>query len=454
MAESAVILIVDDHRAVREELAFQLGYDGWQTREAGDGPTAVTMAADTTVDLVLLDVKLPGLDGLEVLARLKEARPELPVVMISGHGDLDTAVLAVRKGAYDFLQKPFTKDRMVLSIRNALRASQLQRENRSLREALAKDHQLLGNSAAMAAVRTMLGKVAPTDVAVLVTGDNGTGKELVARQLHLQSRRAKGPFVALNCAAIPAELVESELFGHEKGAFTGAVSSHVGAFEAADGGTLFLDEIGDMPPPMQAKLLRALQEHTVQRVGGREVKAVDVRVVAATNQDLAQRISEKLFREDLYYRLHGVRVQLPPLREREGDVEFLAAHFLASATARHGLPPRRLHPDALVFLRAQRWPGNVRQLRNVIEAAAVLADGPEVTRGDLQAALLPPPSRDEQGQTDWFRFAKLEEFRDATEKEFLRRKLLEFGGNIKRTAENIELQRSNLYKKLERYGLR
>ncbi len=453
-ATPGVILIVDDHRAVREELAFQLAYDGWQTREAADGPTGAAMAVDAAVDLVLLDVKLPGLDGLDVLLRIKATRPELPVVMISGHGDLDTAVLAVRRGAYDFLQKPFPKDRMVLSIKNALRASALQRENASLRAAMAADSQLLGTSAAIAQVHTLIQKVAPTDVAVLITGENGTGKELVARQVHLQSRRSGGAFVALNCASIPAELVESELFGHEKGAFTGAVAAHAGAFEQADGGTLFLDEVGDMPLPMQAKLLRALQEHQVQRVGGREVRTVDVRVVAATNQDLAAMIAARTFREDLYYRLHGVRVHLAPLREREGDIEFLAAHFLAQAAARHGLPARRLHRDGAMFLRAQPWPGNVRQLRNVLEAAAVLADGAEVGRADLAAALLPAPSRDEGGTTDWFRFAKLEEFRDATEKEFLRRKLIEFGGNIKRTAENIDLQRSNLYKKLERYGLK
>jgi DNA-binding NtrC family response regulator len=451
---TGTILIVDDHRAVREELAFQLGYDGWQTREAADGPGGVAMANDAQVDLVLLDVKLPGLDGLEALAQIKAARPELPVVMISGHGDLDTAVLAVRRGAYDFLQKPFAKDRLLLSIRNAMRASRLQRENVSLRAAIANEHQLFGASTAIAQVRATIGKVAPTEVAVLVTGDNGTGKELVARQVHLQSRRASGPFIALNCASIPAELVESELFGHEKGAFTGAIATRIGAFEQADGGTLFLDEVGDMPPAMQAKLLRALEEHTVQRVGGREQLHVDVRIVAATNQDLARLIAEKTFREDLYYRLHGVRVHLPALREREGDVELLAERFLAGAATRHGLPPRRLRHDAVDFLVAQAWPGNVRQLRNVIEAAAVLADGSEVGRDDLQAALTPAPTRDEAGATDWFRFAKLEDFRNATEKEFLRRKLIEFGGNIKRTAENIELQRSNLYKKLDRYGLK
>ena len=454
VAPPAVILIVDDHRAVREELAFQLGYDGWQTREAVDGPTGVSMALDGAVDLVLLDVKLPLLDGLDVLSRIKSERPELPVVMISGHGDLETAVLAVRKGAYDFLQKPFTKDRMVLSIKNALAATRLLRENASLRAAIANEHRLLGDSAPMAQVRTIISKVAPTDVAVLVTGENGTGKELVARQLHQQSARAAKPFVALNCAAIPADLVESELFGHERGAFTGAMAGRAGAFEQADDGTLFLDEVGDMPLPMQAKLLRALQERVVQRVGGQKTIAVDVRVIAATNQDLTEMVAAKTFREDLYYRLHGVRVHLPALRDRDADIDFLAQHFLTGATARHGLGVRRLHRDAATWLRAQPWPGNVRQLRNVIEGAAVLADGPEVGRADLLAVMTPGPSRDATGTTDWFRFEKLEDFGNATEKEFLRRKLLEFGGNIKRTAENIDLQRSNLYKKLERYGLK
>ncbi len=452
-ADPAVILIVDDHRAVREELAFQLGYDGWQTREAADGPTGLKMAQDPAVDLVLLDVKLPELDGLEVLSRIKAARAELPVVMISGHGDLETAVLAVRRGAYDFLQKPFAADRVALSIRNALKAARLQSENSALRAAIAAEHQLLGVSPAIETVRALVAKVAPTDVAVLITGDNGTGKELVARQLHLQSRRADGPFLALNCAAIPEDLVESELFGHEKGAFTGAVQARGGAFEQAERGTLFLDEVGDMPLPMQAKLLRALQERVVQRLGAQEVRPVDVRVVAATNQDLVRMVADKTFREDLFYRLHVVRIHVPPLREREGDVTFLADHFVAAAAARNGLPPRRLDPGAITWLCAQPWPGNVRQLKNVVEGAVVLADGPEVTRADLQAVALPAPARD-GAETDWFRFDKLDDFRAATEKEFLRRKLLEFGGNIKRTAEHIELQRSNLYKKLERYGLK
>ncbi|MFN9758057.1 MAG: sigma-54-dependent transcriptional regulator [Planctomycetota bacterium] len=451
----AVILLVDDHRAVREELCFQLGYDGYQTREAADGPTAVAMAADPAVDLMVLDVKLPGLDGLDVLAQAKVARPELPVVMIRGHGDLDTAVLAVRRGAYDFLQKPFSKDRLVLSLQNALAASRLARENRALREALARDHRLLGDSAVMQHLRTTIAKVAPTDVAVLLTGENGTGKELAARQLHLQGRRSQGPFVARNCAAIAPELVESELFGHERGAFTGAATAHAGAFEQAHGGTLFLDEVGDMPAAMQAKLLRAVQERVVQRVGGSKEVAVDVRIVAATNQDLVAMVAAKTFREDLYYRLHGVGVRLPALRERPDDVPLLAAHFLAGARARYGLSPQRLTTDAIAWLTTQPWPGNVRQLRNVVEAAAALADGDEVGVADLAGALpTASPSRTGDGGVDWFAFDRIEDFRAATEKEFLRRKLLQFGGNIKRTAEHIDLMRSNLYKKLERYGLK
>jgi len=456
MTNPATVLIVDDHRAVREELAFALDFDGWTTAEAEDGPSGLARAQESDIDLVLLDVKLPGMDGLEVLQQLKQARPELPVVMISGHGDLDTAVLAVRRGAYDFLQKPFESDRVLLSIKNALRTSRLQSENKALREVIQSEQQLLGISDAIEDVRATIQKVAPTEVAVLITGDNGTGKELVARQLHVQSKRSSGAFLAINCAAIPAELAESELFGHEKGAFTGAEQARAGAFELADGGTLFLDEIGDMPRAMQAKLLRALQEGSVQRLGSQAATKVDVRVLAATNQDLDKMVAEKAFREDLFYRLHVVRLHLPPLRERPDDVATLADHFLAAATKRNGLGQRRLQKSAYAWLRKQPWPGNVRQLKNVLEGAAVLADGVELEASDLESTTTTTSvaGKSAEGQTDWFAFERLEDFRAATEKEFLRRKLLEFGGNIKRTAENIQLQRSNLYKKLDRYELK
>ncbi len=454
MTDLATVLIVDDHRAVREEIAFALDFDGWKTVEAADGPAGLELAQDPVVDLVLLDVKLPGMDGLEVLQKLKELRPDLPVVMISGHGDLDTAVLAVRRGAYDFLQKPFATDRVVLSLKNALRTQRLASENESLRQTIQSEQQLLGGSDQMERVRTLITKVAPTDVAVLITGDNGTGKELVARQLHVQSKRVDGTFLAINCAAIPEGLAESELFGHEKGAFTGAQNSRAGAFELADGGTLFLDEIGDMPLAMQANLLRALQEGVVQRLGSQVTTKVDVRVLAATNQDLEAMVADKTFREDLYYRLHVVRVHLPGLRERPDDIVMLADHFLSAAAKRNGLGSRRLSKKSLDWLRRQPWPGNVRQLKNVLEGAAVLADDTELQVTDLEGNSAPQPGRSAEGQTDWFAYARLEDFRAATEKEFLRRKLLEFGGNIKRTAENIELQRSNLYKKLDRYGLK
>jgi two-component system nitrogen regulation response regulator NtrX len=454
MSDQATVLIVDDHRAVREEIAFALDFDGWKTREAEDGPSGLELAQDLDVDLVLLDVKLPGMDGLEVLQRLKELRPDLPVVMISGHGDLDTAVLAVRRGAYDFLQKPFATDRVVLSLKNALRTKQLASENETLRATIQSETQLLGGSDRMDQVRTMITKVAPTEVAVLITGDNGTGKELVARQLHVQSKRQEREFLAVNCAAIPEDLAESELFGHEKGAFTGAQNARAGSFELADGGTLFLDEIGDMPLAMQAKLLRALQEGVIQRLGSQVTTKVDVRVLAATNQDLEAMVQEKTFREDLYYRLHVVRIHLPPLSERPDDIAMLADHFLRSATKRNGLGIKRLAKTALDWLRGQPWPGNVRQLKNSLESAAVLSDGTEIGITDLECNTPPKPGRSAEGQTDWFAYTRLEDFRGATEKEFLRRKLLEFGGNIKRTAENIELQRSNLYKKLDRYGLK
>ncbi len=450
----AHVLIVDDQRAIREELAFALAYDGFVAHEAQDGEAGLQAAADPAIAAVLLDIKMPGLDGLEVLTRLHQARPDLPVIMISGHGDIDTAVLAVKRGAFDFLKKPFDNDRVLVSVKNALRAAALQRENRELKAALQQGGELIGRSAVMVAVRALITKVAPTDAQVLITGENGTGKELVAHSVHAQSRRAGQPFVAINCAAIPADLVESELFGHEKGAFTGAANARPGCFELAHGGTLFLDEVGDMPMPMQSKLLRALQERTVQRVGGQREIPVDVRVLTATNQDLAAMVAEKQFREDLYYRLVVVRVHLPPLRERAEDIDDLAPHFLLECSRRNGIGRRKLGRAGLDWLRTQRWPGNVRQLKNVIEGACILADGPELSAKDLEAGSPQVPGSVPGGGTDWFAFAKLDEFRDATEKEFIRRKLVENGGNIKRTAERIDLQRSNLYKKLEKYGLK
>ncbi|MEM7201606.1 MAG: sigma-54 dependent transcriptional regulator [Planctomycetota bacterium] len=446
------ILIVDDQAAVREELAFALGYEGFATVEAEDGDGCLTQLQESPPAVVLLDIKMPGRDGLQVLADIKERHPDLPVIMITGHGDIETAVVAIRTGAYDFLTKPFDTDRVLVSVKNAMQLRELATENLALREELSREIRMLGSSSALEDVRRMIQRVAPTEAQVLITGDNGTGKELVARQVHAQSKRFDRPFVALNCAAIPGELLESELFGHEKGAFTGATQARAGHFEAAHNGTLFLDEIGDMALEAQAKLLRALQERVITRLGGVKTIEIDVRVLAATNQDLPQLVEEKRFREDLYYRLHVVRIHVPPLRERRDDIEELARHFVGAACRRNGLPKRKLTADGKAYLRSLPWPGNVRELKNLLEAAAIMADEPAIDR-ELLEGMAHSAARAPAGE-EMFALATLEEFRAASEREFIRRKLSENSGNIKRTAERISIQRSNLYKKLDRYGLK
>jgi len=455
-AESPRILIVDDQAAVRDELAYALEFNGFRTVQAGDGKTALATLAEGDVDVMLLDIKLPGMDGLQVLDELRQQeRGDLPVIVISGHGDIETAVLAVRKGAYDFLPKPFDTDRVLVSVRNALHLRRLLAENDALRTQLSHDYTILGESPPVEAMRRLIAKVAPTEAQVLITGENGTGKELVARQIHAQSKRHRGPFVALNSAAIPAELMESELFGHERGAFTGAHQTRAGHFEAAKGGTLFLDEIGELDGAAQAKLLRALQERTVTRVGGRAPIAVDVRVVAATNQDLEALVQAKAFREDLFYRLHVVRIHVPALRERPDDIELLAQHFVREAVRKNGLPKRQLTKGAAHLLRTQSWPGNVRELKNLLEAAAIVAEGDTIDAEDVRTMLSDRTSgANLRAGGSFFDVAQLDEFRATTEREFIRLKLLENAGNIKRTAERIGIQRSNLYKKLERYGLK
>ncbi len=450
------ILIVDDQAAVRDELAYALEFNGFRSAQAPDGKKALETLAQGDVDVMLLDIKLPGMDGLQVLDELRKGQDasDVPVIVISGHGDIDTAVLAVRKGAYDFLQKPFDTDRVLVSVRNALHLRRLQSENTALRSELTKDYTILGDSPAIDGVRKLIAKVAPAEAQVLITGDNGTGKELVARQIHALSKRQRAPFVAINCAAIPAELIESELFGHERGAFTGANQARVGHFEAARGGTLFLDEIGELSATAQAKLLRTLQENTVTRIGGRGPIAVDVRVLAATNQDLEAMVQSKHFREDLFYRLHVVRIHVPPLRERPEDIGLLAQHFVREACRRNGLTKRQLTKDGLQLLRAQTWPGNVRELKNLLEAAAILVDGDAIDAEQLRSMLADRAAASGKAGEGMFELESIEAFRAATEREFIRRKLLGNGGNIKRTAERIGIQRSNLYKKMDLYGLR
>ena len=462
-----MILVVDDDPDIRLALEMLLGYEGYAVWTAKDGEEALARVESEAgkgkrPGVVLTDLKMPRMDGLELLERLRSRPDAPPVVLISGHGDIQTAVEAIRRGAINFLEKPLSEERVRVTIRGALRELRLSAENQRLKRQLGERWELVGSSAPMQRLAAQLEQVAASDASVLITGENGTGKEVVARNLHLGSARAGGPFVTVNCAAIPEELIESELFGHEKGSFTGAHERRIGHFEAADGGTLFLDEIGDMPLAAQAKVLRALETREITRVGDSKPIAVDIRILAATNADLAAAVESKSFRRDLFYRLNVVPLPLPPLRERRADVPALARHFLTEIGARSGRAARTLAPEAQALLASLEWPGNVRQLRNLLEGANVFAQGAEITRADLEqiletgpglaapAAIQPLPA----GAADPFQAASFEEFKDLSEKLFIQRKLAENDGNVKRTAELLGMQRSHLYKKLDRFGLK
>lgn len=449
------ILIIDDEEAIRESLDMVLRFEHHETILAPEGDAGLAeleSAPDT--DLVFLDIKMPGRDGLEILQEMKEKRPDVPVVMISGHGTIDTAMEATRIGAFDFIQKPLSRDRVLLTVRNVHQVSKLTGENTKLKERLAdSSRRMLGESPELEKVRATVAKVGPTPARVLIQGENGAGKELVARLVHEMSLRSEGPFVDVNCAAIPSELLESELFGHERGSFTGATEQRKGKFEQADTGTLFLDEVGDMSLEAQAKVLRVIEEQKVQRVGGTDPIPVDVRLIAATNKDLKKAVEEGEFREDLYYRLAVVPVAVPPLRQRRSDVPLLAAHFLGEVGANLGRPPLELTDAAKSWLQDQAWPGNVRQLRNLMERCSILLDGPKLDKKDLE--MLTGPSSNAAGLEDLFRNCPtFEQFKETSEKLYLQFWLHENEWNVKRTAENLSMQRSNLYKKIERHGLK
>ncbi len=442
------ILVVDDEKGIRDSLRRLLEYEKYNVVLAEDGRGALQAAENERVDLALLDIKMPGLDGMEVLSSLHESQPELPVIIISGHGTIQTAVEATRLGAFDFIEKPIDADRILLVIRNGLAQRRLIRENISLKAEVQRHTRIIGEHSEMAAIMETMAKVAPTNARVLIMGENGTGKELVARAIHEMSPRSREAFIEVNCAAIPEELIESELFGHEKGSFTGAVARRVGKFELADGGTLFLDEVGDMSHSAQAKVLRVLQESQFERVGGTVTMRVDVRVLAATNKNLAQESRDGGFREDLFYRLNVVPIQIPPLRKRVSDLPLLVDHFLASVAAELGQRPKKLTKRALDELREYNWPGNIRELKNLIERLVILTHRPTIDVGDLpqlgSARNLEDPFLEKETYT---------EFRDATEKEFFLLKLKTYGYNVSKTARKLGMQRSNLYKKLEKYGI-
>jgi two-component system nitrogen regulation response regulator NtrX len=444
------ILIVDDEESIRRSVADVLADEGYLSMSAGSVEEAIQKIEAQVPDLVLLDVAMPARDGIELLEWLRRSWPELPVIMMSGHGTIETAVRATKLGAYDFLEKPLSYDKLLLCLGHALEAARLSQENRRLREELKRTGEIIGSSPVMQELKKQIEVAAPTDGRVLITGENGTGKELVARQIHLNSKRGQGPFVEVNCAAIPEELIESVLFGHEKGAFTGAIQTRRGRFEVADGGTIFLDEIGDMSLMTQAKILRTLQENRFERVGGSVTLEVNVRVIAATNKDLEMEMAEGRFREDLYYRLNVIPIYVPPLRQRREDIAPLLEHFLERASVQSSGLKKSLSPKALERLAAYPWPGNVRELQNIVERLVLMSPGPTVDVGDLPTQIAHP---DREKLLRGLESEKLSDARAAFEREYLLEKLRANQWNISRTAEVVGLARESLSRKLRSLGI-
>jgi len=382
------ILIIDDEKAIRKTLSEILSYEGYKIEEAGDGEEGLRRFRDKTFDVVLCDIKMPKLDGIEFLEKVRESNPDVPVIMISGHGNIDTAVEAVKKGAYDYIAKPPDLNRLLITIRNAMDKTNLVAETKVLKRKVSKVEEMIGDSGPIQKIRETIDKVAPTEARILVTGENGVGKELVAKWVHEKSSRAAGPLVEVNCAAIPSELIESELFGHEKGSFTSAIKQRIGKFEQANGGTLFLDEIGDMSANAQAKVLRALQEGKITRVGGDKDISVDVRVIAATNKDLLKEVDEKNFRLDLYHRLSVIIIHVPSLNERKEDIPLLVDKFLADICAEYGIAKKSIDKEAITALQQHNWTGNIRELRNVVERLIILS-AKSITVDDVETYVLP-----------------------------------------------------------------
>ncbi len=447
------ILIVDDEQGIRAALGQLLEFEGYEVKTAANAVDGLAEYARFRPHLVFMDVKMAGIDGLEALRKLREQDPSAVVVMISGHATIQTAVEATQHGAYDILEKPLDTDRILVTLRNALSHLDLQEENERLRDTVHSRFEIVGQSYAVRAVTDKIALVAKTPARVLITGENGTGKELVARAIHNQSTRAKCPFVEVNCAAIPSELIESELFGHMKGSFTGAVADRAGKFEQADKGTLFLDEIGDMSLAAQAKVLRVLQDGVVTRIGGAKPIQVDVRVLAATNKNVEEEISAGRFREDLYYRLNVVPIHVPPLRERREDIPSLIGHFVTQLTTTGGLAPRAIPDEAVTRLQQRDWPGNVRELRNTIERLLILSSGPRVTADDVERLAGRRADSTEGGLGSLLDIPTFDDFKHAAERAYLLAKLRAFDWNVSETARALDMPRSNLYKKIERYAL-
>lgn len=447
----ASILIVDDEPGVRSALGGVLRDEGYAVDAVDSGEACLERLTRQPFDVVVLDIWLPGMDGLATLSRMRERQVDSQVVVISGHGNIESAVRAIKMGAFDFVEKPLSLEKTVLVVRNALRQRHLEAENKALRARVDARHTMVGESQVMTVLREQVAMAAPTNGRVLIYGENGTGKELVARNIHGLSRRRAGPFVEVNCAAIPEELIESELFGHIRGAFTGAVADRRGKFELAHGGTIFLDEIADMSLKTQAKVLRVLQEQVMEPVGGSNRIKVDARVLAATNKDLPQEIRAGRFREDLYFRLNVVPISVPPLRARPEDVPRLADHFMSTFAAEYGRRSKTFDTEAMSALQHYDWPGNVRELRNLVERLMIMVPGDRIVARDV-AFLRPSPQPDDKGEV-LPELTSLHEARERFERDYILRALALQRGNMSRTAEMLGVERSNLYRKMRGFGL-
>ncbi len=450
------ILVIDDEASIRTSLAGVLGDEGFDVSTAGSGEEGLGLVANGQFDAVLLDVWMPGIDGMETLRRIRSMMPEQLVVIMSGHGNIETAVKATKLGAYDFIEKPLSLEKLLVTLRNAIKFSELDSENRMLRSEMAKVPRMIGSSAKIMQLREQIATVAPLNSWILITGENGTGKELIARAIHAGSKRAAEAFVAVNCAAIPEELIESELFGHEKGAFTGAVAQKKGKFDLANGGTIFLDEIADMSLKTQAKVLRILQEQAFERVGGRQTIQVDVRVLAATNKSLPDAIKNNQFREDLYYRLNVIPVVAPPLRDRRDDVPELLKYYFEVFAREAGKSPKRLSGDTLQILKDYTWPGNIRELKNLVERLSIMARNEEIAPEDLPAEILDSVASQAPAEEPMPQISGstgLKEAKALFEKEFIVRKLKENDWNVSRTAQALDIERAHLHRKIKTFKI-
>jgi len=444
------ILIIDDEKEICESMKMILEYEGYSVDYSTSAMKGLNLAEEKQISCLLLDIQMPEMSGFEVLKKVKEVNPSLSVIIISAHGSVENAIKATRLGAFDFIEKPIDRDKLLISVRNAVEQVKLLTENIEIKKTLEVDGEILGQSKGIKSILELIDKVAPLDTRVLITGENGTGKELVARAIHKKSQRKDKSFIEVNCAAIPNELIESELFGHEKGSFTGAFTQRIGKFELANKGTIFLDEVGDMSAQAQAKVLRAIEDGKIERVGGGKKIDVDVRIISATNKELSEEIQKEKFREDLFHRLNVIPINVPPLRERKDDIPILVDAFSKTITTRHKKPPVKFLEDAIKLLQEMNWSGNVRELKNIIERIIIIIDKREIARSDIEILLKPGQATMDDIIDDSNSF---QEFKEKAERAFILKQLNENSWNISKTAELLDIQRSHLYNKMKKYGI-